>query len=92
MTVDPVVVIPDVDSKIASTRLMSNSENKKGNDPNIEIEIQEPLVKRKACLNSRCSDLLPLEERYNPAPTKSVIKEDAKNAGQSLLFKKKSGA
>ena len=35
-------------------------------------------------------ELSPLEEIYNPAPTKSVINDDAKNDGQSLLSNKKS--
>ena len=74
MIVAPVVVIPEVDSNKASTRLRFKFENKKGNDPNIEIEIQALLVRRKACLSSRCSDLLPLDDKYKPAPINKVIK------------------
>ena len=47
-TVDPVVVIPDTDSNMASVRLSCNSQNMKGSEPKIPIEIQDPLVSRKA--------------------------------------------
>jgi hypothetical protein len=81
--VDPVVVIPDVDSKNASIKFKFRFENKKGNDPKSEIEIQALLVRRKACLNSRCSGLFSLEDRYSPAPTNKVMNDDTKNAAQS---------
>ena len=51
---------------------------------NSEIEIHALLVRRKACLKSRCSGLLSLEDRYSPAPTNKVINDDTKNAAQSL--------
>ena len=68
------MVIPDVDSKNASIKFKLKFENKKGNEPNSEIEIQALFVNRKACLSSRCSGLFSLEERYRPAPTNKVIK------------------
>ena len=75
--------MPDVDSKNASIKFKFRFENKNGNDPKSEIEIQALLVRRKACLNSRCSGLFSLEDRYSPAPTNKVMNDDTKNAAQS---------
>ena len=63
ITVAPVVVMPEVDSKIASVKLISISDNINGIEPNKAIDIQALLVNRKACLNSRCSVTIPLFER-----------------------------
>jgi hypothetical protein len=49
ITVDPVVVIPDMLSKKASTNDKSRLENKKGKQPKIAILNQDKVVRRKAC-------------------------------------------
>ena len=61
-TVDPVVVMPDTDSKIASVGLSANSQNMKGKEPKAPIRSQDPFVSRNACLRpkskgSRCEVL-----------------------------------
>ena len=48
-TVDPVVVIPDIDSKNASVKDNFKSENIKGKEPKNEIKIQLKVVNKKAC-------------------------------------------
>ena len=48
ITVAPVVVIPEVDSKIESTKLIFISEKKKGNDPNKAMDNPPLLVNKKA--------------------------------------------
>ena len=49
MIVDPVVVIPDMLSKKASTNDNLSPDNKKGRDPKIAIAIHENVVNKKAC-------------------------------------------
>ena len=46
--VEPVVVIPDIDSKIEFVRLKLESEKKKGKAPKTLIKIQDKVVIRKA--------------------------------------------
>jgi hypothetical protein len=46
--VDPVVVIPDMDSKIESVKLILRSPKKKGRDPKIQIKIQDNVVIKNA--------------------------------------------
>ena len=46
--VDPVVVMPDIDSKIESVKLILRSAKKKGRDPKIQIKIQDNVVIRNA--------------------------------------------
>ena len=60
--VDPVVVIPDIDSKKASVKDNSKSEKIKGNDPKKAINTQLKVVRRNACFNEilKLSDLLKL--------------------------------
>ena len=48
ITVDPVVVIPDILSKNESVKLISKLEKKNGSEPNEAIEIQESAVRRNA--------------------------------------------
>ena len=47
--VEPVVVIPDMLSKNASTGDKSRLESKKGKDPKVATLTQDKAVKRKAC-------------------------------------------
>ena len=47
--VEPVVVIPETDSKIESVMLKFNSENIKGREPNRATPIQDNAVNKKAC-------------------------------------------
>ena len=51
MIVDPVVVIPDILSKKASTNVKFKSEKTKGKDPNIAMLSHDSAVRRKACCN-----------------------------------------
>ena len=46
--VEPVVVIPDIDSKIEFVRLKLESKKKKGSAPKMLIKIQDKVVIRKA--------------------------------------------
>ena len=85
MTVAPVVVIPEVDSKIASVKPILISENKKGKDPNKAIDIHALFVNKNACLSSKCSVVLSLFDRKSIAPTNKVASEEPTNAGQSLF-------
>ena len=48
ITVEPVVVIPDILSKNESVKLISKSEKINGKDPKIAMVIHESAVKRKA--------------------------------------------
>ena len=59
-TVDPVVVIPDIDSKKASVKDSSKPEKTKGNEPKKAINTQLKVVKRKVCFIDilKLSDLL----------------------------------
>ena len=82
-TVDPVVVIPDTDSKMASVRLSCSSLNMKGRAPNRPIEIQDPLVRRKACLSPRSNPSRCEVASQTETPTKAVSREDRAKTCQS---------
>ena len=46
--VDPVVVIPDMDSNIESVKLILRFDKKKGSDPKIQINTQDNVVIKNA--------------------------------------------
>ena len=46
--VDPVVVMPDMDSKIESVKLILRFAKKKGREPNIQIKTQDNVVIKNA--------------------------------------------
>ena len=84
MTVEPVVVIPDMASKKASVKLSSSSENTKGIDANRVRAIQLNVVMTKACFTDRRSP--PARDvRVMAPPTKRVTPEDMANTCQSGL-------
>ena len=74
ITVDPVVVVPDIDSNKASVKDNFKSENIKGIEPKNEKKIQLNVVKRNACLidKLKSSDLFAI---INIIPTNRVIRE-----------------
>ena len=73
ITVEPVVVIPLTDSKKASVYVRFDDVYIKGSDPNIEMIIQEEIVKTKASLIPSFTFLF-LKEIFKIIPTKKVIK------------------
>ena len=70
--VDPVVVMPDTDSKTESVRLRFNSLNKKGSAPKMPIRNQAPLVNKKACRNPRSSVSRRFVASHTETPKKAV--------------------
>ena len=82
ITVEPVVVRPDMASKNASTKRSSVSPNIKGKAPNSGSASHTPVVSKKVCWMVNPS-LTPFEQASaTRPPTKPVIKALCKNAGQ----------
>ena len=80
--VDPVVVIPEKDSKIASVKPSPRSEKTKGNAPNIPDKIHAKFVKRKASFSPRFSSFLFLFVSQSEIPIKHEIREAEANPNQ----------
>jgi len=79
--VDPVVVIPDILSKNASTIDRFEFDNKKGKQPKIAMLNQDNVVKRKAC----CKLSFLLSARF--VSTSSIPIKDVTNAeDRKMLF------
>jgi len=77
ITVDPVVVIPDILSNNESLKDISRFEKKKGKLPNRAIPTQEAVVNINA---SRKFNLFSLYrfDKINNTPTNMVMKDDVK--------------
>ena len=84
MTVDPVVVMPEVDSNTASARLRSRSPRTKGSAPNRHTSAQATVVKMKACRTEKTGFLVRVV-MLSVSPAKPVIAADATNARQAGL-------
>ena len=82
-TVDPVVVMPETDSKTASVRLSCNSLKIKGRAPKRPISIQEPLVSRNAWRNPRSKPSRCDVASQTETPTKAVSSADRAKTCQS---------
>ena len=82
-TVDPVVVIPDTDSKMASVKLSCSSLNMKGSEPNSPINIHDPLVRRKAWRRPRSNPSRCDVASHTDTPTKAVRRDDRAKTCQS---------
>ena len=80
--VEPVVVIPDIDSNIASVKLNPRSEKTNGNAPKNPDKTHAKLVKRKASLRPRLSSCLLLLVSQSDIPIKQDIKEADANPNQ----------
>ena len=77
ITVEPVVVIPDMLSKNASLIEKSKLANMKGIEPNIAIDNQAKVEKRKVCFKfSRYSFCM--FARTNKEPIRTVTNEEDK--------------
>ena len=72
--VEPVVVMPDIDSKKASVNDNPKSEKTKGRDPKKAIKTQLKVVSKKACFNEmlKFSDLL---AKISIIPKKRLISD-----------------
>ena len=82
MTVEPVVVSPDMDSKKASVNDISISDQWNGNAPKVVSATHVAMVRRNAWrMPSGAVD--PRDVAQSPMPTKSVKSELAANASQS---------
>ena len=80
--VEPVVVIPDIDSNMASVKLSPRSEKTKGNAPKIPDKTHAKLVKRKASFKPKFSSCLLLFVSQRDIPMKHEIKEADANPNQ----------
>jgi len=83
--VDPVVVIPDMLSKNASTNDKSRFDNRKGMHPKIAMLNHDNVVNKKAC----CKFSFLFSSKFvstNKMPMKTVKEADAKNELLSSLY------
>ena len=80
--VDPVVVIPEIDSKMASVKPSPRSEKTKGSAPNIPDKIHAKFVKRNASFIPRFSSCLFLFVSQSEIPIKHEIREAEANPNQ----------
>ncbi len=82
MTVEPVVVMPETDSKKLSTKLSSNSEKRNGRAPKVAITSQARLVMRKAWRMVRPPRLVCVVSTME-TPVKRVTAAAVRNTTQS---------
>lgn len=82
MTVEPVVVTPDIDSKKALASVMPSTASKKGKEPKTAIVSQIATVMTKASFSERF-DFLPCVVKRRATPMNKVIKADDRKACQS---------
>ena len=80
--VEPVVVIPEIDSNIASVKSRLRSEKTNGNAPKIPDKTHAKLVKRKASLSPRSSSCLLLFVNQSDIPIKQEIRAADANPNQ----------
>tara|TARA_B100000886_G_scaffold328696_1_gene277318 strand:- start:594 stop:1001 length:408 start_codon:yes stop_codon:yes gene_type:complete len=80
--VEPVVVMPEMDSNKASVKLSPRSENRNGNAPNIPDNTQAEFVSRKASLSPKFSSCLVLLVNQRDIPTKQEIRAADANPNQ----------
>ena len=84
MTVEPVVVSPDIASKKASVKFMSRPENISGSAPTTVAQTQTPVVRRKPWRMLRWSRA-PLVVSSSAMPKKTLTPEETENTFQSGL-------
>ena len=85
ITVEPVVVIPDIDSKNASATLISNSENANGSAPTPATATQLIVVSKKAWRKFRLAREVDRVASINDTPTnKETAAEPAKTCQSGL--------
>ncbi len=82
-TVDPVVVMPETDSKIESVMLSSSSLNINGNAPKTLMMTQAPLVSRNACRSPSSSVSRRFVANHADTPKNPVSNADMANTCQS---------
>ena len=90
ITVDPVVVIPDIDSKKASVMLNFSSENIKGRAPTAATATQLNVVSKNACLKLRLDRELVFVASISDTPTNNATAAEPANTCQSALSVAKS--
>ncbi len=83
ITVEPVVVIPDIDSKKESVKLICSSDKRNGKAPNVAIPNQLKIMSKKACL-LEILFVFPILLRIKAPPKKDVIIMLKKKAFQSV--------
>jgi hypothetical protein len=74
--VEPVVVIPEIDSKMESIIEIDKEEKNNGSDPNNPMNNQAPFVKRKASFKVNSLLLFLWLDNQSETPIKPVNKED----------------
>ena len=82
--VEPVVVIPEIDSKMASVKPSPRSEKTKGNAPKIPDKTHAKFVKRKASFSPKLSSCLLLFVSHSDIPIKQEISDADANPNQFL--------
>ena len=85
ITVDPVVVMPDMDSKKASVMLNFSSENMKGSAPTAATATQLNVVSKNACLKLRLDRELVFVANISDTPTNNATAAEPANTCQSAL-------
>ena len=84
-TVEPVVVRPDIASKNASVRLISDDESQRGKLAKREIVIQLAVVRTNVSLTLNLKSGS-LKANSSPTPTKTVAAADLINSGQTFPY------
>ena len=80
--VEPVVVMPEIDSNSESVKLSPKSENRNGNAPNIPDNTQAEFVRRNASLSPKFSSSLLQIVNQSDMPTKQEIRAADANPNQ----------
>ena len=80
--VEPVVVMPEIDSNSASVKLSPKSEKRNGSAPNIPDNTQAEFVSRNASLRPKFSSCLLRLVNQRDIPTKQDIKAADANPNQ----------
>ncbi len=85
ITVDPVVVMPDIASKYASTTRRLDSPRNSGSAPNIGATNQMPVVSRNICCKVSRSPAPLAQDRASTTPNPNEIAALSTNADQLPL-------